>query len=132
MDRYHNTEIKTEEIYIENIKTEQNEIESTADYSTLAKNAQCFQCNKTFSRARDLKRHINTVHEGLKPHKCNICGKAYNDLKRHINSVHDGLKQHTFLCFCGEGFSEARDLKRHINSIHEGFNSLKTYSKQIS
>ena len=43
-----------------------------------------------------LKRHISSVHEGLKPFKCNICGIYYAqkiNLKTHITQVHDGIKQ---------------------------------------
>ena len=41
-----------------------------------------------------LKKHINSVHEGLKNHKCNLCDKAFSqpsDLKFHI---HEGQKNH--------------------------------------
>ena len=47
------------------------------------------------SKKSDLIRHMESVHEGIKPFKCNICN--YNAaqkwiLKRHIESVHEGLK----------------------------------------
>ena len=59
------------------------------------KNNKCELCDKSFSRAGDLKRHINCVHEGLKNHKCDLCDKAFSQpwtLKKHVNSVHEGLK----------------------------------------
>ena len=39
----------------------------------------------------NLKLHIQTVHEGLKPHTCEMCGTAYGqkgDLKRHMKRAH--------------------------------------------
>ena len=54
-------------------------------------------CGKTFSMARNLKRHIGAVHNGQKDHKCDSCGKAFNEagyLKTHINSVYLGNKDH--------------------------------------
>ena len=42
-----------------------------------------------------LKRHIESVHEGIKPFKCNMCEyetATNQSLKRHKNSVHKGIK----------------------------------------
>ena len=69
---------------------------------------------------RNLKRHINSVHNGQKDHKCDSCGKAFSragHLKRHIDSVHNGQKDHK--CdSCGNAFSQAGNLKTHIDSVH--------------
>ena len=57
----------------------------------------CESCCKSFSRADNLKRHIQTVHEGHKDHKCKSCGKSFSqagDLKKHIHTVHEGQKDH--------------------------------------
>ena len=55
----------------------------------------CKSCDKSFSQARDLKKHIHTVHEGHKDHKCEFCGKSFSqggNLKGHINRIHKALK----------------------------------------
>ena len=57
----------------------------------------CGICGKTFSKTRNLKNHISTVHEGMKNHKCETCGKAFCSkqyLYLHIGSVHEGIKNH--------------------------------------
>ena len=51
-------------------------------------------CDKTFTRRSDLKRHILNVHERLKPYICKFqnCQKSFfqiTDLKAHAVSVHD-------------------------------------------
>ena len=59
------------------------------------KNAKCETCGKTLSTARNLKAHINSLHDGQKDHKCDSCGKQFSragNLKTHINSVHNGQK----------------------------------------
>ncbi|KAI9248311.1 KOX 5 protein, partial [Phascolomyces articulosus] len=46
----------------------------------------CTKCSKTFSRARDLQRHIRSVHTGHKMNKCEICGCSFtrmDSLLRH-------------------------------------------------
>ena len=40
-----------------------------------------------------MRKHVESVHEGLKQYKCQQCDKAFGDdgnLKRHIKSVHEG------------------------------------------
>ena len=48
----------------------------------------------TSAHKKDLykKKHIESIHEGMKPHKCSICNYAASrrgNLKRHINSTHE-------------------------------------------
>ena len=41
------------------------------------------------------KRHIESIHEEMKPFQCDICYKNFSvkrDLKTHIESVHEGKK----------------------------------------
>ena len=49
-----------------------------------------------FSQAVDLKRHINSVHNGEKDYKCNICGRLFSlsqNLKKHNNTVHNNANK---------------------------------------
>ena len=112
----------------------------------------CETCEKSYSNAKALKRHIRLVHEG-KDHKCEYCGKTFSQaehLKNHIHAVHEGqidfkceqcnryfsrrtgLKRHNqtvhekqkeFKChFCRKSFTQEGVLKRHIRTVHEGLN----------
>ena len=54
---------------------------------------------ETFSEGRkgNVKRHIDSVHNKLKPHKCLMCNYTSSQkgtLKRHIDSIHNQLKAH--------------------------------------
>ena len=54
----------------------------------------CKTCGKVFGENDDLRKHIRSVHEGIKNHVCETCGKAFSEnrnLKKHILSVHDGV-----------------------------------------
>ena len=69
-----------------------------------------------------LKRHIKSVHEGIKPFKCHICqykSALKSGLKRHIISVHEGKKQ-VHCTFCNIGLSTKQKLKHHNSKFHEG------------
>ena len=47
----------------------------------------CDHCNNSFKKRRDLQRHINAVHERLKPHVCPFCQMKFSrsdHLKRHV------------------------------------------------
>ena len=51
----------------------------------------CPHCEKTFSNDYKVKRHIETVHEGIKHWQCSVCPKRFyekKDLSRHIRGVH--------------------------------------------
>ena len=84
------------------------------------KRTQCLQCSASFARKNDLKRHIEAVHEG-KQAKCVICSASFSrktDLKRHVETVHEGKRAHCPQC--SASFARKTDLKRHIETVHEG------------
>ena len=84
----------------------------------------CKSCDKSFSQARDLKKHIHTVHEGYRESKCDICGRSFSEvgsLNRHIQTIHEG--QNNYKCqSSGKSFSRADYLRKHIHTVHEGQN----------
>ena len=62
-------------------------------------NCVCPQCDKTFSNDYKVKRHIETVHEGVKNWQCTMCPKRFyekKDLGRHVKGVHMGQKVDTW------------------------------------
>ena len=62
----------------------------------------CTICDFVTANNYNLKNHIETVHEGIKPFKCKICDykTAHKpSLKVHTESVHEGIKPyHTLKC----------------------------------
>ena len=49
-------------------------------------------CSYTTARNGHLKRHVETIHKGLKPYACEICTYAAGQkgtLMKHIKSVHN-------------------------------------------
>ena len=57
----------------------------------------CSICGKSFSCDKNLKRHISTVHEKIKPFKCEVdsCLTTFvdkNGQKKHIENVHERVK----------------------------------------
>ena len=68
-----------------------------------------------------LKKHIETVHEGIKPFKCKTCDyeTAHKPhLKKHVESVHEGFKP--FKCtICEYRAGHKSALKTHTKSVHE-------------
>ena len=52
----------------------------------------CQRCNKTFTKDRNLKRHIYVVHEGHKDFLCELCQKFFGFkqlLERHMKIKHN-------------------------------------------
>ena len=92
-------------------------------YSTIRKvhkiqKKKCNQCGKSYDK-RNLQRHINQVHEGLK-YKCELCQKMFSEpanLKRHIMCVHD--KQKPYRCsVCNKAFGQKSDMEIHTDTVH--------------
>ena len=85
------------------------------------KEYKCKYCCKLFSQARNLKRHIHTIHDGNKDYKCESCGKSFSQpqhLKGHIHTVHEGHKD--YKCeSCSKSFSQPHNLKKHIHRVHK-------------
>ena len=79
------------------------------------------ECGAQFNQKQGLKRHIDTIHLKLKPHKCTDCSSAFNQKKQlqyHMNGVH--LKIKPFKCDeCPSAFSSWSNRKNHVKWVHE-------------
>ena len=62
------------------------------------------------------------VHEGIEDHKCDYCEKSFSDaghLKKHVKTVHKRIKDQN--CdHCGKSFTDSGSLKLHVEGVHEG------------
>ena len=71
------------------------------------------------SQKKQLKRHIDSVHEGEKLFQCNTCGSRLTqntNLKVHIATVHDANE--SFQCtICDSFFAEKKHGKNTLNQI---------------
>lgn len=86
----------------------------------------CSECEKSFSVAANLRRHVQLVHtKSAESHVCPECGNTFSlksNLKEHVNSVH--LRKFSFVCkFCGEGFRRKKEVDAHLE-IHEKFSGM--------
>ena len=87
----------------------------------------CSICDYKTALKPHLKRHIESVHQGIKPFKCTLCeyeGSVKLSLEKHIESVHEGIKP--FKCsICDFKTAFEPHLKRHIESLHQGVKPFK-------
>ncbi|KAJ3389166.1 hypothetical protein HDU80_011540, partial [Chytriomyces hyalinus] len=72
---------------------------------------QCDQCEQTFSRSHDLKRHRYT-HSAARPFACKRCGKGFarrDVLRKHEKAFEDGKK---VTCIAGSGGGDGAAVAR--------------------
>ena len=80
------------------------------------KKTQCTICPALFCRKTDMKRHIETVHEG-------ISRDPIKQENSRIPSIKTDPKGQKFQCpRCNSSYAFKSDLKKHIENIHEGKN----------
>ena len=78
-------------------------------------------CASKFTQKVHLQNHIRTDHEGQRRFRCTHCEYKAADqisLRRHIQSLHEGIR---YQCtFCTSKFTQKSKVKSHIESVHEG------------
>ena len=101
-------------------------------------------CLKMYSNSFNLKRHVESFHQGIKKFFCDLCSKGLSskqNLREH-NNIHLGIKP--YICKyrgCTEAFRQASQLILHQNfhaqvqrCLHAGktlFSSDITYLTKI-
>ena len=76
--------------------------EEKEKYSAPKKGVLCPVCYKIISKKSNLKVHLRSVHQKLRPYKCETCGRAFTQLrvlKDHVKRLH----QTSFLTYWPEG-----------------------------
>ena len=83
-------------------------------------NQKCDLCGRSFLKATQMKKHIQSVHEDhKKDYRCVSCDKFFSSkyiLKKHIHTIHEGHKDHKCES-CGKSFTGDQHLKKHIPTV---------------
>ncbi|XP_041638201.1 gastrula zinc finger protein XlCGF57.1-like [Cheilinus undulatus] len=77
----------------------------------------CKMCGDSFRNSTDLKKHVERVHLGKRPHSCSTCGKRFYskaELTVHMR-IHSNEKPYS-CCGCGVSFTQKQNLIRHTES----------------
>uniref|UniRef100_A0A1B0D0Y6 Uncharacterized protein n=1 Tax=Phlebotomus papatasi TaxID=29031 RepID=A0A1B0D0Y6_PHLPP len=84
------------------------------------KDYQCPRCDRSFTRADNLKVHM-LLHDGTKKFTCKVCGLkkvSIGQLNKHMN-IH--TREKLWFCdYCPYESPSKKTVKRHEQSIHEG------------
>ena len=81
----------------------------------------CERCGKIFTSQRNLRKHIESVHEGKRNFSCGHCDKKYaqsKDLSSHISRIHQN-QQHNKCPHCDINFASKHILQKHIEVLHD-------------
>jgi uncharacterized C2H2 Zn-finger protein len=82
----------------------------------MPRDKQCDKCDYMTNDKRNLTRHMETMHLGLKKAQCDICGKQFSEkkkMKSHVETQHLGLKK-AQCPQCGFRAASNHQISRHI------------------
>ena len=76
----------------------------------------CEKCQKSFTLADTLKKHMIWAHSNERPHNCDKCNKSFaikNQLANHVKVVHEKMRR--FECsHCHMKFGQKATLEKHV------------------
>lgn len=89
------------------------------------KPSQCHICKKVLANQGHLNVHIRTVHEKERKHCCKFCERTFPNrfgLKRHVLSMHQGVRvvENAACPDCGRVFRLRCLMLRHQRVVHQG------------
>ena len=114
-------QISDEPVYIKNTDasfSNRQFLSNSSLHKTSDETFNCKQCPSHFNQLKHLKRHIESIHEGVK-YECKQCDHLFTRkdiLKTHIQSIHEGAKY-----ACDQCDYQARwraDIQRHKRAKH--------------
>ena len=103
-----------------NIKEEikaDNPVDSQITLETLSKKNICNICKKPFSTLGNMRNHIMTIHQNIRPYKCTYpgCNKKYSIESRYQVHLRTHIGSKPYLCkICSKCFNEKGNLKTHL------------------
>lgn len=87
------------------------------------KKFKCDKCSKAYATDKQLKNHIQAVHEKAFVHICEVCAKVFRNksiCEKHKKVVHSDVKMPSVQCqYCQLWLKHEISLKSHIKRHHE-------------
>ena len=79
----------------------------------------CPKCGNSYAYRKNLKAHMDEMHNNIYRYRCETCGKGFTGRSRYQDHVaaHTGVRRHT-CSICEANFTNRGTLKMHVLRCH--------------
>jgi len=82
----------------------------------------CVQCDKTYQKLADLRRHVLRFHNGVNLYTCDKCSMKFNRDQEEVYKLHreSHADQQPFACTeCDKRYGSRKTLRLHVRFVHK-------------
>ena len=92
----------------------------------------CLECENVYPSRYSLKRHVESIHLGLRKYKCDRCDKRFTQKKSKDEHMNSHTHQRPYCCeLCGQSYQNRQSLYKHKQGCFDASGSSENELEDI-